>query len=180
MANERNAETKAAPAVALTFDQLKELLAEAKGSSISPTELAQIAASAAAEGAAKAKMPENKQAPMVSAFNPLGERDHPRPALRCWMYFGSAPIGSPRENHTLTVEEIIALNAVMPGHYRITKMDGSQAVIEVRGQMNSNRELERLWILLPEGDEQRNLYPRLADFAAQCVDANRVQPAMVA
>jgi hypothetical protein len=95
------------------------------------------------------------------------------------MYFGSAPIGSPKEVTTLTHAEIEALNGVTPGHYRIRKMDGSQAVVEVKGQMNSNRKLDRLWIILPEGDENKNLYPPLAEFARQCVDSQRVEPVVI-
>lgn len=166
-----------APAVALTFEQLKELLAM---NAVNPAQIAKIAAEAATEGARAVKMPENKQPPGVSAFNPDGERDHPRPKVKCYVYFGSAPIGSPKDNRTVTREEIDALNTLTPGHFRITKMDQSQVVVELRGQVNSNRVLERLWIVLPDGDEQKNLYPPLTDFCRQCCEANRVQELMIA
>jgi len=158
----------------LSFEQLKELLGTAQGAagSISPTEVANIAAQAAA----KARRPENNPGPLVSDFNPDGERDHPRPPLRSTMYFGSSPIGTPQDNSQLTTDEIQALNTVTPGYYNITKMDGSKVVIEVRGRVNSNRKLERLWFLLPEGDEDKNLYPPLAEFARQCAEDHRVDP----
>lgn len=160
--------------VVLSFGELKELMGTAQSAvgSISPTEVADIAAQAAA----KARRPENNPGPLVSDFNPDGERDHPRPPLRSIMYFGSSPIGTPQDNSQLTTDEIQALNAVTPGYYNITKMDGSKVVIEVRGRVNSNRKLERLWFLLPEGDEDKNLYPPLAEFARQCAEDHRVDP----
>ena len=163
--------------IRLSFGQLKELLDTARGDagSIGPTEIADIAAQAAT----KARRPENNPGPLVSDFNPAGERDHPRPPLRSTMYFGSSPIGTPQDNSQLTIDEIQALNIVTPGYYNITKMDGSKVVIEVRGRVNSNRKLERLWFLLPEGDEDKNLYPPLAEFARQCVDARRVDPVVM-
>lgn len=163
-------------AVTLSFAQLKELMGANIGAeAISPAQVADIAAQAAA----KARRPENNPGPLVSDCNPAGERDHPRPQLRATMYFGSSPIGTPQDNAQLTKGEIEALNEVTPGYYNITKMDGSKAVIEVRGQVNANRKLERMWFLLPEGDEDKNLYPPLASFAQQCVDTHRVDPITV-
>jgi hypothetical protein len=164
----------------LTFAQLKELLGANQG--LSAEALVDMATKAAMAGADRIKPKElsTTQVARKSAFNPDGDRDHPRPKLKCHMYFGSAPLGSPKEVTTLTHAEIVALNGLTPGHYRIRKMDGTRMVVEVKGQMNSNRQLDRLWILLPEGDDQKNLYPPMADFASQCVEANRVQPEMVA
>ena len=159
-----------APALSLTFEQLKELLGSRD--TISAEELA----AAIAEGTAKATMPENRRPPQISVYNPLGERDHPKTKLKAAMFFGSAPLGSPRESHTLTEAEIVALNTLQPGFFRVTKNDGTTQVLEIRGQVNSNRTLERVWIVLPAGDEDKNGYPSLVSIAAQCSDANRVEP----
>lgn len=166
--------------VTLTFDQLMQLVQAAKSAGPTFEQMAEMATKAAHAGADRIKPKELTQAQTErkSAYNPLGDRDHPRPKLKCHMYFGSAPIGSPKEVTTLTHAEIAALNAMTPGHYRIKKMDGSFMVVEVKGQMNSNRQLDRMWILLPAGDDQQNLYPPLADFAAQCNEDNRVEPAI--
>lgn len=161
--------------IALTFDELKDLLSQNSAPPIAATQMAEIAAQAAA----KTRRPENESAPLQSTLNPAGERDQPRPKLRATVYFGSAPVGTPNDNTQLTADEITAINAITPGYYSIAKMDGSKAVIEVKGQVNSNRELERLWVLLPEGDEAKNLYPPLADFARQCDEAHRVNPVVV-
>ena len=181
---EAEAQASAAPVVtpgggvALTFEQLMQLVQAAKGHTPTYEQMVDLATKAANAGADRVKPKELTitQTERKSAFNPLGERDHPRPRLKCHMYFGSAPLGSQKEVTTLTRDEIDGLNAITPGHYRIKKTDGSTAVIEVKGQMNSNRQLDRLWILLPEGDENKNAYPPLAEFARQCGEANRVDP----
>lgn len=167
--------------VSLTFDQLMALMSRAQGG-VSHEQIAEIVAKATAQGMAagadrvKPKELKISETERRSAFNPRGERDYPRPKLKCHMYFGSAPLGSPKEVTTLTHEEIAGLNALSPGHYRVKKTDGSSLVVEVKGQMNSNRQLDRLWILLPEGDENKNSYPTLAEFARQCSEDNRVRP----
>jgi hypothetical protein len=55
-----------------------------------------------------APMKENKRHPDVSAYNPLGERDHPRPQLRRPVYF----LGAQFEQQTLTLQEIETLNQI--------------------------------------------------------------------
>ncbi len=61
------------------------------------------------EGMRRALKPENARHPDISAFNPLGERDHPRPALRrkCFM----SP-GYELRAEELTREEIDLLNSI--------------------------------------------------------------------
>jgi hypothetical protein len=79
-------------------------------------------------GAMKTAMkPENASPPLMSDFNPKGDRDFPRPALQCAFTMGSAEM--PPE--LLTVEEIELLNQITPGHYRITKADDSQVTVSV-------------------------------------------------
>lgn len=51
--------------------------------------------------------PENQLHPDVSAYNPLGERDHPRPRLKRPCYFLGVPLDAPN----LDREEIDLLNA---------------------------------------------------------------------
>lgn len=51
---------------------------------------------------------ENARHPDISTYNPLGERDHPRPMLRRPVYF----LGAALEQQTLTLEEIDALNQI--------------------------------------------------------------------
>jgi hypothetical protein len=160
--------TPAGALAGLTFEQIKELFLAAQGSRISNAEIADIAANAAA----KAKMPENKTSPQISVFShPEGERDRPKAKLKCRMYFGSAPI----EAQTCTPAEIDALNKLTPGAYRVTKTDGAKVVVDITGQVNANRQVERLWIVIPKDDENKNGYgPSLCYLADQCCDENRV------
>jgi hypothetical protein len=51
--------------------------------------------------------------PDVSSFNPLGERDHPRPELDGEIYW----VGTRLTKDELTREEILALNQLRPGYY---------------------------------------------------------------
>lgn len=148
----------------LTFEQMLALFKAAQPA-ISPEQIADISANAAA----KAKMPENKVPTGISVYNPTGG---PRPKLKCRMYFGSYPI----EAVTCTNTEIASLNAMTPGVYRVQKTDGGSAVIEVKGQINANHEIERLWILIPSEDEGKNNYgPTLSYLVDQFTDGNRVQ-----
>jgi hypothetical protein len=158
-----------APAIALTFEQLKELFQTAAGSAMTPAQIADIAANAAA----KAKMPENKQHPGISVFShPEGELKHPKEKLKCRMYIAGAPL----ENQTLEPREIDSLNAVTPGHYRVEATNGSTSVIEVKGQVNSNRQIERMWIVINQEDPNRDHFgKRLWMLTDQFIDANRVQ-----
>ena len=155
------------PMVYLTFEQMKELFKAAQPA-ISPEQIADISANAAA----KAKMPENKQSPGISVYSyPEGELKRPKPKLKCRMYFGSYPI----EAVTCTPTEIESLNRMTPGAYRVQKTDGAYSVVEVRGQINANHEIERLWILTPAEDEGKNNYgPTLSYLVDQLTDANRV------
>lgn len=157
------------PAVALTFEQLKELIAVGKADAITPDQIADIAANAAA----KAKMPENKTHPGKSVFShPEGEAVHPKERLKCRMYIGEAPI----EWSTVKPAEVASLNNMSPGFYRVEKTDGSSAVVEVRGQVNANQQIERMWIVIPKDDPEKNAYgPNLSYLVDQFTNANRVQ-----
>lgn len=157
------AKEQESPAASLTFEQLKELL-DSRQAGVSPEQIADIAATAAA----KAKKPENPQPTGVSVYNPAGG---PKPELKCRMYLGEGPI----ERVTCSVKEIEALNKMEPGAYRVQKTDGSTAVVEVRGRLNANHEIERMWIVIPDKDEGRNAYGTLVSLVEQFTEANRVQ-----
>lgn len=165
------------PVTALTFEQLKELMAAAKPEPAQQFSAADLAAAVAA-GVDKWKPHEIRRPEQRSVYNPDGDRDYPRPRLKCHIYVGSYPLGDPNDNRTLTRAEIEALNALTPGHYRVLKHDGSKVVIEIRGQVDANQRLERLWVILPEGE--KNAFGNWPHIAAQCVDANRVNNPLVA
>lgn len=157
----------AAPAIALSFEQLKELLGT-RSEGLNQADLVK----AVAEGAAKARKPENPVHPGISVFShPEGEEANPKAKLKCRMFIGGGPI----EQGTVTPTEIAALNAMTPGFYRIKRADESETVIEVRGQVNANKELERLWIVINSEDPDRNGFGTLTRMVTQFTEANRVQ-----
>lgn len=61
------------------------------------------------EGVRRALRPENATHPDISAFNPRGERDHPRPKLRRKTFMSP---GMELMAHELTVQEIELLNSI--------------------------------------------------------------------
>ena len=70
-------------------------------------QLAQILESNA-KATRKALRPENERHPDISAFNPLGERDHPRPKLKRKTFWANTELHA----HELTREEIELFNQV--------------------------------------------------------------------
>lgn len=168
MAEKRVAEQTEPVVAALTFEQMKELLA-LQQPGLSATDLAK----AVAEGASKARKPENAEHPGISVYShPEGERDRPKDKLKCKMFIG----GGPLEEGTLTPKEIEALNRMTPGHYRIRKSDDSETVLEVRGQVNANKEIEKLWIVIHPEDPDKNGFGTLTKLVSQFTSENRVQP----
>ena len=71
--------------------------------------------------------PENTDPPLISDFNPQGDRDFPRPALR----YPFTMNGAEMPEYLMTVEEITLLNQLEPGHYRVTKTDDTQVIVSV-------------------------------------------------
>lgn len=104
-------ETELAPADATTA--LAEAMLKAmerlqpQGGGISKDDLKEVMESNS-EGMRRALKPENARHPDVSAFNPKGERDHPRSALRRKTFW----IGVPLNQNELSEEEIVLFNSV--------------------------------------------------------------------
>mgnify|MGYP001585291533 CR=1 FL=1 len=78
--------------------------------------------------------------PMISSLNPLGERDHPRPDLKCKMIW----VGFKITKECLTREEIELLNRLVPGDYRVTKADGRSIPFRVDAKYADSGKLEHL------------------------------------
>lgn len=88
---------------------------------------------AIAEATRKANDPSNMFAPDASVFNPRGERDHPRPRLRCKMF-----LPWEAEWESLTREEIELLNLLEPGKFIIKRNDESRVEVEIKVSSNPN------------------------------------------
>jgi len=103
-----------------------------------------------AQAMKSALKPENAFYPAVSVFNPLGDRDHARPPLRClFTLFDGIPI----DGTTETREEIDLFNQLQPGDYSVTRSDGSRMPFLVREHRNDLGVLQRVNISFPYRDE---------------------------
>lgn len=76
-------------------------------SGVSADQLSEILESTA-KSTRQALKPENARHPDISAFNPAGERDHPRPALKRKTFWANVPL----QVTELTTAEIELMNAI--------------------------------------------------------------------
>lgn len=71
--------------------------------------------------------PSNDVVPMTSTLNPRGQRDFPKPPLKCVML-----IPWLADYDSLTREEVQLLNLLEPGTFVVRKMDGTKVKIDVQ------------------------------------------------
>lgn len=95
--------------------------------------LVQAQADAYAASMKVALKPENVDPPLMSDFNPKGDRDFPRPVLP-WPVTQN---GAEMPEYLLTVEELELLAQITPGHYRVTKSDDTQVIVSVVPEIDS-------------------------------------------
>ena len=93
----------------------------------------QRAATEALDMAARQQQPDNKFAPNISDYNPQGDRQFPRPKLKCEMF-----LPWEAEAESLTYEEIELLNLLEDGEYMIKRNDGAKVKVVVKLKMNTN------------------------------------------
>lgn len=145
-------------ALSLTVADLQALVATAVNAAQQGN---QALADVVTQGIAQARkpIPEGTDAsnPRISVMNPLGDRDHPRPLLKCEYFLGTQDPKSkqitrtyPFLDHDLTVQEVIALNTLAPGDYRAQLYDGTDIKVSVVPERNgATDELRRLVIVVP-------------------------------
>lgn len=83
--------------------------------------------------------------PMKSAFNPEGDRDNPRPDLKCQMFW----VGFKMSKDNLRRVEIELLNRIEPGAYKVTKADGKVIPFTVIARYEDTGTLDRMNISFP-------------------------------
>jgi hypothetical protein len=123
---------------------------------------------------------DNDNYPGVSALNPAGEREHPRPGLKCRMTLGirDAKTRAVVETYAmdaddLTAYEQIALNTLEPWEGKISLLDGDVIPLAIVPTYNDVTEkLERLVLVLPQavtgkGSEKKNMVPSIPNIVAQ-------------
>ena len=116
----------------------------------------------------RATIPENKFPPMISAFNPRGDKDFPRPQLKCEMF-----IPWPVQNEACTREEIELLNLLQPGEFYITRTDRSKVKMVVRIEKKlDSEEPSRLFVNHETAFNNDNHRTMPHDWIRQLVRAN--------
>lgn len=110
-----------------------------------------------AEALARIQGIENKQHPDKSVYNPEGERDHPRPDLKCRMTW----LGTTLEKNTLSRTEIDLLNQVeRVGTYVFRRTDNALETMHVTGERDANGQwLKLAFVFDARGDKKHNLPP---------------------
>lgn len=88
---------------------------------------------------------ENLYPPMKSDMNPEGEKDSPRPELKCRMFW----VGYKMTKDNLRKSEIELLNRIQPGEYRVTKGDGKNIPFTVTPRVDAAGKLDRLSFYFP-------------------------------
>lgn len=112
------------------------------------------------------RLPENFFHPDVSAFNPQGERDHPRlplPAKAVW--FGGWPV----ERELTTAAELALLHRLKPGVYTVTRTDENTEQVPVEFQHDGTGALVKIFIGAKTGKEHRNVFPSLIKVLTEIV-----------
>ena len=117
--------------------------------------------------------PVNETFPEKSCYNPLGERDHPRPPLKCEMFLGPYPL----EPQTLHTKEIEYLNKLEAGSYEVTKGDGTIVPFHVIPKLRlDGRSVERFTIAFPcADDDQKQNFPSFTQMLKEVVEQIEVQ-----
>ena len=175
----------AAPAapIAMTLEQLQSLLATSQTSAAQQT---QALADALTQGIKQSQpqRPSNEIAPDISVANPLGEKDHPRPGLKCRVTLGIQDAKTKQIQPTypfvaddLTAYEQIALNVLPAGEYMITLYDGRPIKTQVIAEYDALDRLQRMVIVVPQhvtqkGSETRNMLPGPLNLVEQITGVN--------
>lgn len=89
-----------------------------------------------------ANRPTNEQVPLISSFNLRGDKDFPRPTLRCQIF-----LPWPVEPELQTREELELMNLLIPGEFMVRKNDDTKIKIIIKAtyRLDSN-EVDKLML----------------------------------
>lgn len=108
----------------------------------------------------RALRPENTRHPGISALNPRGDKDYPRPKLK----YKRVNVPYRSEPEDFDRERIELLNLLEQGQYMVDRNDGTQVQISVKIVRNDlTQEPEELWFISPfaYSSENRLLMPSM-------------------
>ena len=168
--------------VTLTFEQLKELL----GARQDNTDLINTITTGIAQARQPIKEGTDASYHRISAINPLGERDHPKPLLKHAITLGIAEPKSgaiqrtyPFEQDDLTVYEVCALNTLPEsGEYIVNLYDGAPIKVSLVSTRNAaTDEVVRTTIVIPnhvtqKGSQIKNMLPGALGLVEQITGVN--------
>lgn len=167
------------PVVAMTPEQIAELLKAIKSDD---DDLLKKKADYDAQAMKRVLKPENETHPGISVYNPLGERDHPKPKLACAAYW----VGYDLREDNLTPEEITLLNALVEqtitdgfphvddqgkacAKYDCQRTDGSPLMVTVYAVRDGAR-LNKIDVQFPCRGEQKFNLPSMSALLRQMLN----------
>ncbi len=168
--------------ITLTFEQLQQLLAANRSDGANGSAIAD----AITQGIQQSKgRHQNEFSPAISVLNPLGDRDHPRPGLKCKMTLATQDPRTkvvretyPFEDDDLTAQEQIALNTLQPWSGVVRLLDESEIKVSLIPTYNQiDDSLEKLAIAVPakvteKGSQIKNSLPSIVNLVEQITGIN--------
>jgi hypothetical protein len=171
----------AAAPISMSISDIQAIVATAIAASQQGNQnLAEIVTQGIAQ--ARKPIPEGTDAsnPKISVFNPLGDRDYPRPGLKCEFTYGTQDAKTkqisrtyPLEAEDLTVIEQIALNTLEAGHYSIKLHDDTPIKLSIVPDLDPATDvLTRMVLVVPQivtgkGSALKNMLPGPIDIVRQ-------------
>lgn len=99
----------------------------------------------------------DQENPRISAFNPKGEREFPRPGLKCHMYLGQyddegkIDAAYPIMEDSCTLEEQELCNQLDQGEATVERNDGKTGKAIIQARRDGAGRLNRIIVALPYG-----------------------------
>ena len=162
---EETPQADVASAIVMMTEILKELKSSHTGRDDGSIELLRQGVEALVKSEA-GRPKENMYYPGISSMNPEGELKRPRAELRCKMMW----VGHKLTKEALTHMEIDLLNKVQPGHYRVTKADGSTIPFDVDATIDREGRLERIAFRFPcKNTEDRHSHMPMTSYLREAM-----------
>lgn len=111
--------------------------------------------------------PENYEPTGISAFFTEAEKAQygTKPELRCKTVWAGREVRGDVE----TVDEILLLNKLEPGDYRVTKADGTRVPFQVRHKRDLNDRLEEVNVWFPCKNEHKQNHGSMISYCSQAL-----------
>lgn len=158
----KQATTESTPADSATLAGAMALLANAIERM---TEGQMRGAQMVADATRRGQQKENQFPPRISSLNPRGDKDFPRPQLKCEMM-----VPHPLEQEVITREEIELYNLLQPGEFLIKRNDDTRIKVTVRIITKLDSDVPSRLILNHDtafNNDHHRLMPPISNFLRQ-------------